>query len=116
MTITQRSVGAVTILDLPARFDVDHGVPEFRDTIRQLVEQGRVRILLDLARTEWMDDSATSAMVQAYTAALKHGGVIKLVHLKTGFRYSLKDLVRLCVFETYGSEPEALASFGGDKA
>ena len=50
MTITERKSGDVTILDLSGEVRIGEGSVSLRDSIRQLADQGKKKVLLNLIR------------------------------------------------------------------
>jgi len=116
MTITQRLVGAVTILELPVPFDAESGVTEFLDTVGSLVERGCTRILVDMDRTTWLHDTGLTGLVKAYTIVRRHGGAMKLLNFPKGFGFGLLTATKLLtIFDAFDNEADAIASFGTDR-
>jgi len=114
MAITQRQDGEVTILDLDGVLMADRGVPEFRETIRTLLEQGRTQILLNYDLL-YMDDAGLDEILKAHATVTKHGGMIKLSGLTRPNRFpGLAGFNLLAVLEVHEDELKALASFRGN--
>lgn len=111
MTIQERSVGPVMVLDMAGRFVVGDGDGRLKDKINSLVLQGHRQILLNLAEVSYIDSNGLGELVASFTTVNRHGGKIKLLHLTA----RVQDLLAICrlttVFDTYESEPEALRSF-----
>lgn len=78
MTITQRSVGTVTILDLPVVYGSGHGLGELSEIVATLLDQARTRILVNLNQG-YVDDAGLEDLVKAYVVVRKRGGAIKLI-------------------------------------
>jgi anti-anti-sigma factor len=118
MAITTRMSGTVTIVQLQGMMTADHGVREFGDRIRTLLENGHTHIVVNCADVPHFDSAGLSEFVKAYTAVSLRGGAIKILHLRKGFWvWSLMAITKLLpIFETYDDEAAAIASFGGDKA
>ena len=116
MTITERRNGPVTILDLKGKFTLDDGVGEFRDTIRTLLEHGNTQILLNYD-VVYMDSAGLAELVNAYVTVRNQGGTIKLLNLTKRIGPGLHVITRLLtVFENYGDERQALASFRAEQS
>ena len=110
MDMKERTIGAVTILDLTGRITAA-GDSSLRDKIHSLVFQERKHVLMNLADVPTMDSSALGELVAAHTTISRAGGQIKLVNL-TKRIHDLLTITRLAtVFDTYDSEEDALASF-----
>ena len=112
MQITERSVGDVTILELQGRLVLDEGEMPLRDCVNRLVEQGRVKIVLDMRNVTRLDSAGIGMLVSKYLTAYHKGGRVKLLHLTIRGGH-LMDITKLyTVFETFESEDEAIRSFG----
>ena len=112
MTITERLIGDVTILELKGKITLGEGDETLNARIRRVLGSGRRRVALNLAEVPYIDSSGNGEMVRAYTLLARAGG--KLVLLNPSKRiYDLLSITKLLtVYEVYDSEPDALASFG----
>jgi anti-sigma B factor antagonist len=112
MRIVERSVADVTILELQGRLVLDEGDIPLRDCVNRLVEQGRVKIVIDMRNVTRLDSAGIGMLVSKYLTAYRKGGSVKLLHLTTRGDH-LMDITKLStVFETFESENEAIRSFG----
>lgn len=110
--ITERQVGDVTILELDGRLVLEEGEIPLRDSVDQLVAEGRNRIVLDLRRVTRLDSAGIGMLVCKYMTALRRGGALKLLH-PTLKAEELLHITRLStVFEVFESEADAVSSFG----
>ena len=112
MTITERSVGDVTIMDIEGRITVQDGADQFRDAVRQLVHRGRLKIVVNLAAVPYIDSTAIGQIVRAYTTATRLGGGFKLLHVTVRVREILVVTKLRSVFDLFDVENEAVDSFG----
>jgi anti-anti-sigma factor len=112
MRITERRVADVTILELEGRLVLEEGAIPLRDYVNQLVEQGRVKVVLDLGKVTRLDSAGIGMILSKYLSASRKGGKVKLLHL-TSRSGHLMDITKLStVFEIFDSEDEAIRSFG----
>ena len=110
--ISEEQVGDVTIVRLAGRLELDQGDLDFRDYLNELVDEGHVKIVLDLKDVTRIDSAGIGMLVSKYLSTVKRGGTIKLLHL-TRHSDHLMDITRLTtVFEIFDDEAEALRSFG----
>jgi hypothetical protein len=117
MEITTRTSGDVTIVALRGAFTADHGVPEFAETMRRLIEEGRTRFVVNCNDQYSAEDAWIDAMVRAVGAAHARGGAVRIAwKSKIGWGSLVSVTKLLAVFDTYATEAEAIARFGGDKA
>jgi anti-sigma B factor antagonist len=111
LSITQREAGDVTILDLSGKITIGEGSVQLRETVRQLLEGGRKKILLNLGDVSYVDSSGIGELVSSYTTANKSEGQLKLLNLTKKIQDLLAITKLLTVFEIHESEDAALASF-----
>ena len=111
MTIRERSVGDVTILDIGGRITVDDGADILGAAVRQLVRQGRWRLVLNLHDATYIDSTALGEIVQAYTSATRRGGSLKLLQVTARVHQLLVITRLLSVFDVFDAEAEAVTSF-----
>ena len=113
MTIEERASGAVTILDVQGRMTIeDLKGMLLADRVRQLLQQGRDRIVLNLQGVPYTDTSGLCNIVEAYITSKRQGGSLKLLHLTAHVRELLVITRLLTIFDAYDSEAAAVASFG----
>src|SRR4029078_6283534 len=87
------------------------GSVALRTAIRRLLEEGKKRILLNLAGVGYIDSSGIGELVSSYTAIGKEKGQLKLLNLTQKLQDLLTITKLLTVFDVYESEAEALNSF-----
>lgn len=108
---THRDAGQVTVVDLGGRITLGEGSALLRKTVRGLLDDKHLRILLNLADVDYIDSSGIGELVSAYTTAKGRGGELKLLHL-TKKVHDLLQLTKLyTVFDVYTDESTAISSF-----
>ena len=85
--------------------------PTLRSAVRRLLEEGKKKILLNLAGVGYIDSSGIGELVSSYTAINKEGGQLKLLSLTQKLRDLLTITKLLTVFDAYDDEAEALENF-----
>jgi anti-sigma B factor antagonist len=111
MTIQERVVGSVTVLDLNGRLVLGDGDTLLKDKVHSLVFQGRKQIILNLGGVAYVDSSGLGALVASSVTGKNNGGQIKLVSLTKRLQDLLSIAKLLMVFDCYDSEEEAINSF-----
>ena len=111
LNINERQAGDVTVLDMSGKITIGEGSVSLRTAIRRLLEEGKKRILLNLASISYIDSSGIGELVSSYTAINKEGGQLKLLNLTQKLQDLLTITKLLTVFDVYESEAEALNSF-----
>lgn len=108
---TYRDVGTVTVVDMSGKITLGDGSALLRKTIRQLLEERRTAILLNLADVDYIDSSGIGELVSGYTAVTNRGGELKLLHLTKKVHDLLQITKLFTVFEVFSDEPTAARSF-----
>src|ERR671932_577009 len=111
LNIRERQAGDVTVLDMDGRITIGEGSVTLRTAIRRLLEEGKKRILLNLAGVGYIDSSGIGELVSSYTTINREGGQLKLLKLKQKIKDLLTITKLLTVFDVYDDESEALNSF-----
>ena len=111
--IHERREGDVAILDLKGRIRINGGTLALHRSIRCLVEEGKTKILLNLADVTHVDSTGLGELISSYITLSNKGGEIKLVHLTERLRDIMTITKLLTVFDVYDNESDALASFEG---
>lgn len=112
MTIEVRKVGKVTILDVTGKMTIGAGDVELRDNFKAQLEAGARLFLFNFEKVPYMDSAAIGETAACAKRAHEIGGVIKIVLVPKG---KADEVLRIAwldrVFEIFGSEEEAIASF-----
>ena len=114
--MVEKLVDNIMLLDLRGQVTLGEETEALRGRIKQLVEAGYTRIILNLADVNYIDSVGLSTLVASYTSARKRGGNVKLLHL-TRRVHDLLQITRLStVFEIFDDPEEAQRSFGSPPA
>jgi anti-sigma B factor antagonist len=111
LTIEERHAGNVTILVLTGQMLLDDGDLAFGRRIRDLVDRGCARVVLDLGGVTYIDSSGVGMLVAKLKTLKEHGGDMRLLHLSRRAESLLGMLKLLIVFETFQDEAAAVRSF-----
>ncbi|HEX2455265.1 MAG TPA: STAS domain-containing protein [Vicinamibacterales bacterium] len=110
--IVERFVDDVVILDVrggPISFS--EASDQLLNAIRQVVQRGSRKILLNLRDVHYIDSVGLSEIVEGFKTSRNAGGMLKLCEVVPGFR-RLLDVTKLDrVIEVFESEGDALRSF-----
>jgi len=112
MTIQQRLVGPIAVLDLDGRLVLGDGDAALTDTVSTLVSEGRRQLVLNLGNVAYVDSSGLGALVTSTLTARNAGGTIKLFNV-TKRVYDLLAIAKLLsLFDVCDTEADALREFG----
>ena len=105
-----RESGNVTVIDISGPLTLSEGYA-LREMLRDLLDKGRKRFLLNLDEVSYLDSSGIGELVRGYTTIKKSGGELKVLHLSKRVEELLR-MVNLCaVIEDYSDEQTAIRSF-----
>jgi anti-sigma B factor antagonist len=108
---THRDAGRVTVVDLSGRITLGDGSALLRKTVRGLLDDQRMQILLNLADVDYIDSSGIGELVSGFTAVKNRNGNLKLLHLTKKVRDLLQITKLFTVFDVYTDEGTAVRSF-----
>jgi anti-sigma B factor antagonist len=111
MQIDERTVGDVVVLDIKGRVQLGEGDEMLKDKVNSLLNQGRKKIVLNLAEVPYIDSAGLGEVVRTFTTVSRQGGSLKLLNLTKRITDLLAITKLLTVFDTYDSEQEAVQSF-----
>ena len=111
MQIDERPSGDVMILDVKGKLTIGEGDELLKDKINSLIQQGHKKLILNLEGVPYVDSAGLGEIVRTYTTVTRQGGNLKLLNLTKRIEDLLAITKLLTVFDTYGSEQEALSSF-----
>ena len=109
--VTSREIGSVTVLDLEGRITFGEGSAALRDAIREKLSNGKSKILINLAGTNYMDSCGLGELVSGYKAVKSQGGQLKLLNLSKKITELLQITKLHTIFDTHTDEAQAVASF-----
>jgi anti-sigma B factor antagonist len=108
---TIREVNAITIVDLSGRISLGEGSALLRKTVRDLLDHGQTKILLNLGDVNYIDSSGIGELVSGFTAVRGREGELKLLNLTKKVHDLLQITKLFTVFEVYSDEGTAVGSF-----
>ncbi|HXF05597.1 MAG TPA: STAS domain-containing protein [Blastocatellia bacterium] len=111
MTIKERRVNDVVILDIEGKILLGEGDVQLREAIQRLLQSGAKKILLNLADVPYIDSAGLGEIVRCYTTTRREGGELKLLNLTSRIRDLLTITKLITVFESFDTEEAALKSF-----
>lgn len=111
LELNERQAGDVTILDMSGSVRMGEGAVSLRNSIRGLNDEGKKKILLNLAGVKNVDSSGIGELIANYTTISRNGGQLKLLNLTDKIQNLLVITKLLTVFDSYDNEAEALSSF-----
>ena len=108
---TCREIEDVAIIDFSGKITLGEGSSTLRRTLRELIDKGHRKIVLNLYDVDYIDSSGIGELVSGYTTVRNAEGELKLLHL-TKRVHDLLQITRLfTVFDVQSDEETAIRSF-----
>ena len=99
------------IIDLAGRIALGETNLQLHEVVRQLVQEGKKHVLLNLEQVSAIDSSGLGELVAGYASLERSGGTLKLVNLPPRVTEVMTITKLVTVFEVFENENEAVASF-----
>ena len=111
MQITERTSGALTILDLTGKLTNDNGAELLKDKTESLVFQKRTQVIVNLGAVPYIDSGGLGQLVASYATVARAGGRLTLINVNTKNHDLLSITKLVAVIETFDSEEQATQSY-----
>jgi anti-sigma B factor antagonist len=111
MKIGIRTVGDARILDCSGKITLGEGTMSIRSTVRDVVQSGVKKIILNLADVNYIDSAGVGELVSTYTTVVNSGGQLKLLNLTKKIRELLAITKLMTIFDVSDNEKTCIASF-----
>ncbi len=110
MTVTERPIGNVTIIDVSGNVTLTDGADQVRDKVRSLMQQGQKHVLVNLAKVSYMDSAGLGELVTCMTTVRNQGGQFRLCTATKQVKDALHITRLASVLDLWADEPAALNS------
>ena len=111
LQVAVRQSGDVKVVDLQGRVTIGKGNDALAGALRECMESGCKKLVLNLAGVNQVDSSGISTMVRAFVTLSRSGGAMKLMGA-TGRVHDVLEVTRLLnSIPNFGTEADALQSF-----
>ena len=111
MTARTRQVDLVTVVDITGQLVRGEECTLFGKLVDQLLDKGRIRILVNLADVSRIDSAGLAYMMRASISARKRNGDLKLLNPRKELQAVLQITRMLSVIEISYDEATAVKSF-----
>jgi anti-sigma B factor antagonist len=111
ISIPERSIGDVVILEVPPQVMFYEGAALLRARITELVGAGHLHLLLDLRHVTHLDSFGVGVIASKYVTLRNRGGHLKLLRPSARSRHVLSIAKLTDILESFDDEEEAIRSF-----
>ena len=108
---TIRQLGDITVIDVCGRVTLGPGSSALGEAVRQSIERGASKIVLNLAGVSQMDSSGIGEIFSAYSTIASRAGSLKLLNLTRRITELLQITKMYGLFDVHDDEARALSSF-----
>ena len=110
MESEERAVGDVTVLALSGRMTRNESFGALSHRLEDLVQEGRCKLVLDLAGVSYMDSTCVGELVSGLMMVRKNGGALHLANPSPRVENLLSTARLTAIFQIFRSEEEAVLS------
>ena len=111
MEIEVRTQDQVKVIKLRGKLHLGPALDRTNDTIKDLLNAGEARLVMDLEEVPMIDSSGIGLLVRHLTMAKQRGGSLKLLKPSKFALQTLKLVRVLNLFEVFEDQQLAVASF-----
>lgn len=106
-----KQIGDVSLVSISGRITLGEGSETLRDSIKDLVSTGHIKIILGTKDVSFIDSSGVGELVTAYTTVSNNRGKLVLLSPSERICNMLNKTKLYTIFEVYSSLEEALEHF-----
>ena len=107
MEIQEHSTGPVIVFELRGRLTLKC-FGRLKDRVRDLVEQGGRRLVLDLSGVTYVDSIGVSELIRSHVIVDNHGGHLALAAMPAQITQLLRVTRLDQVFDRFGTQTQAI--------
>jgi anti-sigma B factor antagonist len=112
LQLSVRHAADVVIVDLQGTATIGRANDRLNNLLRQLIDDGTNKILVNLTDVTQLDSSSISTIVRAFVSLKNRGASLKLLRPRGNVRLVLETLHLLDAIPIAEDEAQAIASFG----
>ena len=109
--MTNSEVDGVSVVALDGRIVLGEESNSLREKLKSLTDDGKKKIVLNMANIEYIDSAGVGTLVAAHISAKTQGASVRICHLGRKFHEVLQIAKLLTVFDEYDTEVAAVSSF-----
>jgi len=111
LNMVEKEIKGVTVLEVKGRVTLGEESNHLRTRLKELLSQGKTRLVLDLAEVSYIDSAGLGTLVAGFTSAQNQGASLKLANLTKRFNEQLHITKLVTVFDVFESVQDAMKSF-----
>jgi len=101
----------IVVIDVDGKVVLGDGDVEIKQAVDALLQQGKTKIILNLAKVPYLDSAGLGEIIRCFTALRRCGGSLKLLAPNPRIVDLLNITKLLNVFDSYDNEATAIKIF-----
>jgi anti-sigma B factor antagonist len=111
MKLTDREENGIVILEPKGKIMGGPDASLLHDKLYEYIDRGKKKVVIDLARVDWMNSTGLGILISGYTTLRNHDGHLKLANVTEKIQSLLTITKLVTVFEAHDSVDAAVKSF-----
>jgi len=111
MKLTTREDKGVAILEPKGKIMGGPDATVLHDKLHEIINQGKKKVIIDLAKVDWMNSTGLGILISGLTTMRNNGGELKLANVTEKIQSLLTITKLITIFETFDSVDQAVGSF-----
>jgi anti-sigma B factor antagonist len=111
MKLTDRIVNDIVVLEPKGKIMGGPDATLLHDKLHEFIDQKKKKVVIDLAKVEWMNSTGLGILISGLTTMRNNGGELKLAGVTEKIESLLTITKLITVFENYDSVDQAVQSF-----
>ena len=111
MNFSVSEKAGIVLLSLKGKIMGGPEATEINDKINQLLDENKLKIIMDLKQVEWINSSGIGILINTNTVLRNNYGSLRLICLSDKIKNLLKITKLDTIFKIFDTYKDALASF-----
>lgn len=111
MTLKEKEVNGVVVLEMSGKVMGGPDANLLSEKLHQLVDQGKTKVVADLANVSWMNSSGLGILIGGLTTMRNNNGDLKLANVTERIQSLLIITKLITIFETFEKLDDAINSY-----
>jgi anti-sigma B factor antagonist len=111
MTLKEKEVNGVVVLEMAGKVMGGPDANLLNEKLHQLVDQGKTKVVADLANVSWMNSSGLGILIGGLTTMRNNKGDLKLANVTERIQSLLIITKLITIFETFEKLDDAINSY-----
>lgn len=111
MKLNHREENGIVVIEPKGKIMGGPESTELHDLLHDLIEQGKLKVIIDLGKVDWMNSTGLGLLISGLTTLRKSDGELKLANVTDKIQSLLTITKLVTIFKSYDSIEEAIQSF-----